>query len=151
MIPGLDLVPLNESEICCGAAGSYNLTQPAMAERLGLRKAKNLAETGADAIFSGNVGCLLQIGRYLRTQNPNLWIAHPVDALWASYTASRGAIDLRMLQSQTDLRSLTLTARLGTFCIIDIRDIAFLPFHVRGGVPEFTKCFAADTLDGTMG
>jgi glycolate oxidase iron-sulfur subunit len=85
MIPGLELVSLNESEICCGAAGSYNLTQPVMAERLGLRKAKNLKDTGADAIFSSNVGCLLQIGRYLREQNPNLWIAHPVDALWASY------------------------------------------------------------------
>src|SRR5262245_26155139 len=35
MIPGLELVPLAESEICCGAAGSYNLTQPDMAERLG--------------------------------------------------------------------------------------------------------------------
>ena len=88
MIPGLELVPLNESEICCGAAGSYNLTQPEMAERLGLRKAKNLRDTGAEAIFSSNVGCLLQIGRYLRGQNPNLWIAHPMDALWASYEKS---------------------------------------------------------------
>src|SRR5206468_12051761 len=35
MIPGLELVPLPESELCCGAAGSYNLTQPEMAERLG--------------------------------------------------------------------------------------------------------------------
>ena len=35
LIPELQLVPLNESEICCGAAGSYNLTQPEMAERLG--------------------------------------------------------------------------------------------------------------------
>ncbi|HWY88849.1 MAG TPA: (Fe-S)-binding protein, partial [Gemmataceae bacterium] len=85
MIPGLKLVPLEESEICCGAAGSYNLTQPAMAERLGLRKAKNLRATGAEAIFSSNVGCLLQIGRYMRARNPNVWIAHPVDALWASY------------------------------------------------------------------
>ena len=40
MIPGLELVPLRESEICCGAAGSYNLTQPEMAERLGERKAE---------------------------------------------------------------------------------------------------------------
>src|SRR5581483_7153606 len=32
-IPGLQLLPLNESEICCGAAGSYNITQPEMAER----------------------------------------------------------------------------------------------------------------------
>ncbi len=90
MIPGLELVPLAESEICCGAAGSYNLTQPEMAERLGLRKAKNLLETNADAIFTSNVGCLMQIGRYLREQKPNLWIAHPVDALWASYSGERG-------------------------------------------------------------
>jgi glycolate oxidase iron-sulfur subunit len=86
MIPGLELIPLAESEICCGAAGSYNLTQPEMAERLGERKIKNILTTGADAVFTGNVGCLLQIGRYLREQRPDLWIAHPVDALWASYT-----------------------------------------------------------------
>jgi glycolate oxidase iron-sulfur subunit len=86
LIPGLQLVPLAESEICCGAAGSYNLTQPEMAERLGKRKAANLLATGADAIFSANVGCLMQIGRYLREQKPNVWIAHPIDALWASYT-----------------------------------------------------------------
>jgi glycolate oxidase iron-sulfur subunit len=89
MIPGLELVPLGESEICCGAAGSYNLTQPAMAERLGLRKAKNLEATGAEAVFAGNVGCLIQIGRYLRERNPRLWIAHPIDALWASYEGKR--------------------------------------------------------------
>ena len=38
MIPGVELVPLEESEICCGAAGTYNLTQPEMSERLGKRK-----------------------------------------------------------------------------------------------------------------
>lgn len=86
MIPGLELVPLAETEICCGAAGSYNITQPEMAERLGLRKAKNILDTDAQAVFTGNVGCLLQIGRHLRTQRPDLWIAHPIDALWASYS-----------------------------------------------------------------
>lgn len=85
MIPGLKLVPLNESEICCGAAGSYNLTQPEMAERLGERKAKNILDTGAQAVFTGNVGCLLQVGRYLREKRPDIWVAHPIDALWASY------------------------------------------------------------------
>lgn len=86
LIPELQLVPLAESEICCGAAGSYNLTQPEMAERLGQRKAKNVLETNADAVFSSNVGCLLQLGRYLRAEKPTLAIAHPIDALWASYT-----------------------------------------------------------------
>jgi glycolate oxidase iron-sulfur subunit len=89
MIPGLELVPLNETEICCGAAGSYNLTQPEMAERLGRRKAHNILDAKVQAVFVGNVGCLLQIGRYLRQERPDLWVAHPIDALWASYSGQR--------------------------------------------------------------
>src|SRR6059058_3407169 len=91
MIPGLELVPLAESELCCGAAGSYNLTQPEMAERLGERKVKNIFDTGAQAVFTGNVGCLLQISRHLREQAPGLWVAHPIDALWASYSGQTPA------------------------------------------------------------
>jgi glycolate oxidase iron-sulfur subunit len=41
-------------------------------------------------VFTGNVGCLLQVGRYLRKERPDMWIAHPVDALWASYSGSFG-------------------------------------------------------------
>jgi|SRR5579862_3701946 len=86
MIPGLQLLPLPESEICCGAAGSYTLTQPEMAERLGRRKAQYIAETGVEGVFIANVGCILQIGRYLRELRPPIWAAHPIDALWASYS-----------------------------------------------------------------
>ena len=38
------------------------------------------------AVFTGNVGCLLQVMRYLRKEGPDVWVAHPVDALWASYS-----------------------------------------------------------------
>jgi glycolate oxidase iron-sulfur subunit len=86
MIPKLELVPLAESEICCGAAGSYNLTEPEMAERLGQRKIQHIRDTGAKAVFTGNVGCLLQIGRHLRAEHPDTWVAHPIEALWASYS-----------------------------------------------------------------
>jgi glycolate oxidase iron-sulfur subunit len=89
MIPGLQLVPLAESEHCCGAAGSYNITQPEMAHDLGIRKARNILATGAQAVFAGNVGCLLQIGRCLRRERPDIWVAHPIDALWASYSGKR--------------------------------------------------------------
>jgi glycolate oxidase iron-sulfur subunit len=86
MIPGLELIPLPESELCCGAAGSYNLTQPEMATRLGDRKAANVIATGAQAMLTGNVGCLMQIARHLKKVRPDIWCAHPVDALWASYS-----------------------------------------------------------------
>ena len=91
MIPGLELVPIHEPEICCGAAGSYNLTQPDMAERLGGRKVQNILDADVQAVFSGNVGCLLQIGRYLRGRRPDVWAAHLVDALWASYSGDQPA------------------------------------------------------------
>jgi glycolate oxidase iron-sulfur subunit len=85
LIPGLELVPLNETEICCGAAGSYNLTQPDMAERLGERKARNIIDTGAEVVFTANVGCLMQVTRHLRKLAPQIRVMHPIDALWASY------------------------------------------------------------------
>jgi glycolate oxidase iron-sulfur subunit len=59
-----------------------------MAERLGKHKAGRILDSGTEAVFTGNVGCLLQIGRYLRAERRELWTAHPVDALWASYSGS---------------------------------------------------------------
>lgn len=85
-IPGLRLEPLTESEVCCGAAGSYNLSQPEMAERLGERKLRWIRETGAEAVFTANPGCLLQIARHLRRDLPSVWAAHPMDVLWAAYS-----------------------------------------------------------------
>ena len=92
MIPELELVPLPESELCCGAAGSYNLTQPEMAEKLGERKTANIRATGAQAVFMGNVGCLLQVARHLKKTAPEIWVAHTIDALWASYSGQMPAV-----------------------------------------------------------
>jgi glycolate oxidase iron-sulfur subunit len=57
-----------------------------MAERLGDRKVANIRATGARAVFTGNVGCLMQITRHLKKVAPDIWTAHPIDALWASYS-----------------------------------------------------------------
>ena len=64
-IPGLKLVEPIEWEICCGSAGIYNLTQPAIAAELGRRKAANLAAAGADLVVAANPGCALQIAAHL--------------------------------------------------------------------------------------
>jgi glycolate oxidase iron-sulfur subunit len=85
MIPGLKLVPLAESEICCGAAGSYNLTEPEMADRLGRRKAGNIRATGADAVVTANAGCSLQIQAMLRETGQPLPVLHPMDLLAEAY------------------------------------------------------------------
>jgi glycolate oxidase iron-sulfur subunit len=58
---GEDLVELCESDVCCGSAGSYNLTEPAMAERLQRRKVENILKSGAHVVVTTNPGCILQI------------------------------------------------------------------------------------------
>lgn len=85
MIPGLKLVPLAESELCCGAAGTYNLTEPDMSARLGRRKMENIEATGAAIVASGNIGCTLQIARQIRERGSAVEVVHPVDLLDRAY------------------------------------------------------------------
>jgi len=84
-IPGVKLVPVAESELCCGAAGSYNLTQPEMADRLGQRRIKHLLATEPDVIASGNAGCSLQLQSQLRQAGRSLPVMHPIELLDRSY------------------------------------------------------------------
>lgn len=84
-IPGLELRELAETEICCGAAGTYNLTEPEMSARLGRRKMRNILDTGAQVVVTANAGCLLQIAREARAQGRDLRVVHPIDLLDASY------------------------------------------------------------------
>lgn len=84
-IPGLKLVDLPESDLCCGAAGTYNLTEPEMAGRLGKRKLDNIRSTGARVVITSNAGCLLQIAREARMRGETLKIMHPMDLLDLSY------------------------------------------------------------------
>lgn len=56
-VPGLQLVPLKEAEMCCGSAGTYNVFQPDLARQLLDRKWTNVAATGADYVVTGNPGC----------------------------------------------------------------------------------------------
>jgi len=89
MIPGLELLPLAESEICCGAAGSYNLTEPEMAGRLGQRKIRNILAAEPEAVIAGNVGCSMQIQAVLNKEGHPLPVYHPIDLLDLSYRRER--------------------------------------------------------------
>ncbi len=51
-----------EGHLCCGSAGTYNIMQPEIAERLRARKLANINRTGASVLVAGNIGCLTQLG-----------------------------------------------------------------------------------------
>jgi glycolate oxidase iron-sulfur subunit len=86
-IPELELVEPAEWEICCGSAGVYNLLQPEPAAELGERKARNLLDTGADAIAAANPGCALQIAAHSERLGRRLEVLHPMELLARSIGA----------------------------------------------------------------
>jgi glycolate oxidase iron-sulfur subunit len=87
-IPGLELLenPV-EPDICCGSAGVYNMLQPEAGAELGVRKARNLLDTGADAMAAANPGCAAQLDRHFRDLGRPLPIYHPVELVWRSIRA----------------------------------------------------------------
>jgi glycolate oxidase iron-sulfur subunit len=80
-VPNLTLVPIPEGEICCGSAGSYNIEQPEVAAQLGQRKAEAILGTGAQAVVTGNIGCMTQIDSHLRRLGKPLPVFHTVELL----------------------------------------------------------------------
>lgn len=80
-IPGLKLIPLAESDMCCGAAGTYNLTQPAMATALAERKLACILRTGVTTCATGNVGCAMHLQSQADAAAHPIRIVHPVELL----------------------------------------------------------------------
>jgi glycolate oxidase iron-sulfur subunit len=83
-ITHLTVLDLDDGGMCCGSAGTYNLEQPEIAHELGQRKAARILETGAEAVVSGNIGCLTQIRTHLALKQRSLPLYHTIQLLdWA--------------------------------------------------------------------
>lgn len=54
---GFELVPVEESHLCCGSAGTYSVLQPEISGQLRARKLSNLQARGPELIASANIGC----------------------------------------------------------------------------------------------
>ena len=69
-----------ESHLCCGSAGTYNILQPDIANRLRDRKVANIAMVKPDMIAAGNIGCMVQIAG-----GTSVPVVHTIELLdWAT-------------------------------------------------------------------
>ena len=88
-IPGLELVEMAESSLCCGSAGFYSLIQPEMSGRLQRRKVGNALDTGAEIVASANPGCIAQLEQGLQAAGATARVMHVVELLDAAYQQER--------------------------------------------------------------
>jgi glycolate oxidase iron-sulfur subunit len=90
-IPGLKLIEMEAPDRCCGSAGIYNVTHPAMSRTLLTEKMQAIAATKAQAVVAPNPGCMLQLrygaGRY----GPAVTVHHLIDLLDRAYAQAEAS------------------------------------------------------------
>jgi len=80
-IPGLDLVELPQSDLCCGSAGVYNVTQTEASLELLAEKMRYASGTWAQVIATSNPGCLLQMRAGAEIHHTNQQVLHVIELL----------------------------------------------------------------------
>jgi glycolate oxidase iron-sulfur subunit len=77
---GFVVKDVTEGHLCCGSAGTYNILQPDLAQRLRERKIANIESVRPDVIAAGNIGCITQLA-----SGTAIPIAHTVELIdWAT-------------------------------------------------------------------
>ena len=80
-VAGLNLVEMEDSEVCCGFGGTFCVKYPALSERMVSDKTHALEQTAADTLLGGDLGCLLNIAGRLRRRGDNTRVYHVAEVL----------------------------------------------------------------------
>ncbi len=80
-VKGLDLIELPEAEVCCGFGGTFCVKYPAISNRMTADKTRHIAETEADLVLAGDLGCLMNIAGKLSREGRSVKARHVVEVL----------------------------------------------------------------------
>jgi len=77
-IPGAEIIPLPDNSLCCGAAGTYHLTQTRIARQLRAPKIDHLRRLAPDILVTSNSGCAMYLAAGIREAGLTIEVMHPV-------------------------------------------------------------------------
>jgi L-lactate dehydrogenase complex protein LldE len=81
-VPGLKLTEMAECETCCGFGGTFSIKFGEISTRMADNKCRHIAESGADAVVLGDLGCMLNIeGRLRRRGDTKTRVLHVAEVL----------------------------------------------------------------------
>ena len=84
-IQGVDFREMKDSDVCCGAAGTFCISQPEISKAISSEKAQNIINTEADIVCTSCAGCKIGLSQGLIEKNSTIPIYHPVELLAELY------------------------------------------------------------------
>ncbi|HYM20141.1 MAG TPA: (Fe-S)-binding protein [Candidatus Kapabacteria bacterium] len=81
LIENATVTLLEENDICCGSAGTYNVERPEMAESLLERKLNIIGKNGSEIVATANAGCLMQLRSGLLTHRNHTQASHFIEVM----------------------------------------------------------------------
>jgi L-lactate dehydrogenase complex protein LldE len=80
-VKGLELVELNDADVCCGFGGTFSVKYPDISNAIVERKTEQIAATGADILLAGDLGCLMNMAGKLSRQGRQIAVRHVAEVL----------------------------------------------------------------------
>ena len=80
-VEGLRLAELPGAEICCGFGGTFCVKYPAISDKIVSEKTADIADTGADTLLAGDLGCLLNMAGKLQREGRLIAVRHVAEVL----------------------------------------------------------------------
>jgi L-lactate dehydrogenase complex protein LldE len=85
-VKGIDFIEMSNSDTCCGFGGTFSIKFPDVSVSMLDEKVENIINTGADAVISSDMGCLMQIGGALRRRRIPIKTMHLAELLASNRT-----------------------------------------------------------------
>lgn len=89
-IPGIEFVEMDRSNVCCGAGGTYTITEREFSLRVLDSKMQSVLDTGADLLTTANPGCVLQLQHGAKRHDLPIQVKYVTDILDDAYRAEDG-------------------------------------------------------------
>ena len=80
-VGGLTLAPLKDNDACCGFGGTFCVKYPDISNAIVTDKAQNIADSGADTLLAGDLGCLMNMAGKLSRNSRKVATYHTVEVL----------------------------------------------------------------------
>lgn len=81
VVEGLEFIPLNEEDTCCGFGGAFTVTFPEVSRSMMENKVNHIIASGADTVITCEPGCLMNIAGGLHKAGSDIRAMHIIDLL----------------------------------------------------------------------